>query len=183
MSDKISSLKEKLEKDRFVITAELEPPKGTSIIKTIESLKFYKGIDGVNVTDNQRAIMRVSPIAISHILLEHEIEPICQFTCRDKNVLALQSDLLGASILGVKNVVIMGGDQPKYGDHPNAKGVFEITAVGLLEIVKKLNSGYDLAGNKLEGNTNIFIGAVANPGAVDMDIEISKFKAKVSAGA
>lgn len=177
------SLKEKLEQGKFVVTAELEPPKGTDLAKTLGNLKFYKDVDGVNVTDNQRAIMRLGPISTSHILIDNGIEPICQFTCRDKNVLGLQSDLLSAYVLGIRNVVVMGGDDPKYGDHPNAKPVFELDAVGLLKTIKKLSTGQDFAGNKIEGSPNFFIGAVANPGAKDIDIEISKFRAKLDGAA
>ena len=177
------TLKEKLEHGKFAVTAELEPPKGTDLSRVFETLGYYKDVDAVNVTDNQRGIMRLSPIAMSRILIEKDIEPICQFTCRDRNVLALQSDLLGATVLGIRNILVMGGDDPKHGDHPNAKPVFEITAVGLLEIASKLNSGHDLAGNNVVGNTNMFIGAVVNPGASDIDTETSKFKAKVNSGA
>ena len=176
-------LREKLEKGKFCVTAEFEPPKGVDLKATIEKLEFYRKVDGVNVTDNQRAVMRLGPIATSHILIDNGIEPICQFTCRDRNILGLQSDLLNAYVLGIRNVVVMGGDQPKFGDHPDAKGVFELDAVGLMKTIKKLKSGYDFAGNKLEGVPDFFVGAVMNPGAGDSDVEVSKTKAKADARA
>lgn len=177
------SLKQKLENGNFVITAELGPPKGTNIKEAMEKANLLKVVDGINVTDNQRSVMRLSPISLCHKLVVKGFDPVFQITCRDRNVLALQSDLLSASVLGIKNVLALGGDNPKWGDHPNAKPVFDVDSIGLIKILKKLNSEEDLSGNKLEGGTNFFIGAALNPGSDNQKAEIEKFNAKVKAGA
>ena len=177
------ALKDKLDGKSFIFTAELEPPKGTDISHILGKLDIYRQADAVNVTDNQRAIMKISPWAISKVLIDNGIEPIMQLTCRDRNVLALQSDLLGASLLGVRNVLALGGDPPSAGDHPDAKAVWEVDLVKMIKMIKSLNAGKDIKGNALKGGTDYTIVAAMNPGAADLAVEYSKTKAKIEAGA
>ncbi len=172
-----------LDKD-FIITAEIFPPKGTNI----ESFKRKAGIlkdyvDAVNVTDNQRAVMRTSSLALSKILLDMGIEPVYQLTCRDRNRLAIQSDLLGAWVLGIRTVLALSGDFPTHGDHPGAKPVYDLDTVQLIYTISNLNKGIDLAGNKLEGKTDFIIGGVCNPLSFNPEIEYLKIKKKIEAGA
>jgi 5,10-methylenetetrahydrofolate reductase len=143
-------------------------------------------VDAVNVTDLQSSVMRLGSLAFSHLLTDMEIDPIFQVTCRDRNRLALQSDLLSAWALGIKNVLALTGDHPCLGDHPDARPVFELDSVSLLETIGKLNSGVDLAGNELKGSPDFFAGAVVNPGADNeaaLDLQIMKMEKKIEAGA
>lgn len=177
-------LQETLQKNRFAVTAEFGPPKGTEIAPLVKNAKAIVGlVDGVNVTDNQSGVMRASPLAISRILLEEGIDPILQITCRDRNRLAIQSDLLGAHILGIRNLLALTGDPPHIGDHKDSKPVFDLQLDQLLEAVRTLNSGKDLAGNPLTGATEIFAGAAASPEADNFDLECAKFEKKVQSGA
>lgn len=152
-----SKLQDKLFKNQFVITAELFPPKGVDISKMLEKAHILKDyVDAINITDNQRAVMRTSSLALSKILLDNDIEPVFQLTLRDRNVLALQSDLLGASVLGIKNILLISGDYPTIGDHKNAKPVYEIDTIEFISLVKNLENGLDYAGKKLNGNPKFF---------------------------
>ncbi|MBI4970837.1 MAG: methylenetetrahydrofolate reductase [Candidatus Omnitrophica bacterium] len=179
-----SKLKEKLSKNQFVVTSEVAPPKGTDTTELMkEARELGAVVDAINVTDNQRAIMRATSLVTAYLLLREGIEPIYQLTVRDRNRLALQSDLLGASLLGIRNILTLSGDPPNVGDHPDTKGVYDLDLIGLIRAARKLGTGEDLGGNKLEGKAEFFIAAAANPGASDLDVEISKFKAKVEAGA
>ncbi|HXN06977.1 MAG TPA: methylenetetrahydrofolate reductase, partial [Nitrospiria bacterium] len=177
-------LQETLQKNRFAVTAEFGPPKGTEIAPLVKNAKAVVGlVDGVNVTDNQSGVMRASPLAISKVLLDEGIDPILQITCRDRNRLAIQSDLLGAHILGIRNLLALTGDPPHIGDHKDSKPVFDLQLDQLLEAVRTLNSGKDLAGNPLTGATDIFAGAAASPEADNFDLECAKFEKKVQSGA
>ncbi len=178
-------LREAFKKKDFVITAEVFPPKGTNIKKFIEKGKLIRDfVDGVNLTDNQRAVMRISSLASAKIFLEEvKVDTIYQLTCRDRNRLALQSDLLGASALGIQNVLALSGDYPSNGDHPDAKPVYDLDTVQLITTIKKLNNGYDLAGNQLNGATDFFIGAVCNPVHENMDLQYMMIEKKINAGA
>ncbi len=180
----LQGLKEKLKIGKFVTTVELEPPKGANPKPVIEKARALKGyIDGVNIADSPMAKLRMSPIALAHVIQQDlGVEAIFHLTCRDRNVLGLQSELLGAAALGVKNILTLTGDDPKKGDHPNASGIFEVDSTGLANIAKQLNLGYDLAGNELNSPTQFFIGAAANPGAGDLDIERAKLIKKLDAG-
>ena len=152
-----------LRSGKFIITAEISPPKGTDTSRMIRDADLLKGIaDAVNVTDNQRAVMRMSPLAACSILQGKGIETIMHITCRDRNRLALQSDLIGASAIGIRNVLVMSGDHPVKGDHEGAKPVYDVDSVQLLGILRKLNKGFDLAGNELDGRTDLCAGAVTN---------------------
>jgi len=177
-------LRESLEKGDFVITAELEPPKGTDLTKVLADAKELIGkVHGVNVTDNQTAVMRMCPLVVCQRLLELGLDPIMQVTVRDRNRLALQSDLLGAHAIGVRNVLALTGDPLTVGDHKDAKTVFDIESTQILQIIEGLNRAKDMAGNDLHGATDLWGGAAASPDASALDIELSKFEKKVNCGA
>ncbi len=180
----MSSLKENLDKGNFVVTGEIGPPKGTHIEKHLETAELIKeNVVAVNVTDLQSAVMRAGSLATCHLLYTKGVEPIYQLTCRDRNRLALQSDLLSAWILGIENVLCLTGDHPSLGDHPEAKPVFDFDSVQLLKAATSLNSGKDFSGHDLEGSPNFFLGAVVSPGADPLEPQLIKMKKKVSAGA
>ncbi|MFZ3060368.1 MAG: methylenetetrahydrofolate reductase [Candidatus Methanoperedens sp.] len=172
----------KLDEGKFVVTAEISPPKGTDTAGLLKDAGMIKGIaDAINVTDNQRAIMRMSPVAACSILESKGYETIMHMTCRDRNRLALQSELLGAFALGIKNILIMSGDHPVKGDHEGAKPVYDMDSVQLLGLVQKLNTGFDFSGNSLDGSTNFCAGAVTN---IELsEIALIKLKKKISQGA
>jgi len=170
----------------FVITAEVEPPRGADCSSAVEGARLLKasGVDAVNVTDNPMARLRMSSIAVA-ALIQREVglDAVVQITTRDRNVLGLQSDLLGAAGLGVKAILCLGGDPLKIGDYPQAKQVSEVDVLGLLRIAKGLNSGADLAGNAIGAPTRFAIACAANPAAADQEVEMSKLRAKIEAGA
>jgi len=178
------SFKSALESGKFVVTAEVGPPKGTDIKKILHEAEMLKGkVDALNVTDNQSAVMRINSMSFCKLLLEMGQEPILQMTCRDRNRIGLQSDLLGASILGIKNVLCMTGDHPNAGDHKEAKPVYDIESVQLLQVVDGLNNGKDMMGNDLVGATDYYQGAVVTPEANPIEPQMMKFEKKVNAGA
>jgi methylenetetrahydrofolate reductase (NADPH) len=180
----MNSLRERLESGQFVITTEMEPPKGTDLSNFLSTAALLKGkVDAINVTDNQRAIMRLSSVGGATLLVREGLEPILQLTCRDRNRMALQSDLLTASVLGVRNVLAMTGDPVDAGDHPMAKAVFDISSAALLELIRQLNSGHDGAGHPLEGKTDFFYGATVNPCVEPLEPELKRFEEKIAAGA
>jgi 5,10-methylenetetrahydrofolate reductase len=175
--------REKLKKNKFVFTLEIEPPKGVEVESIIKKIKFLKKkIDAFNVTDMQASNLYMSSWAMCVRLKQEGLEPILQLTARDRNVLALQGDLLGSFMLGIENILLLTGDSVLYGDHPFAKEVFEVDSIKLIEIASLLNSGKDLAGNSLKGKTNFFIGAALNPFAQDLDKERKKMEKKIKAG-
>ncbi|MCX5717267.1 MAG: methylenetetrahydrofolate reductase [Nitrospirae bacterium] len=178
------SFKDILNSGKFVVTAEVGPPKGTDIKEMIHHMEILKGkVDAVNVTDNQSAVMRICSMAVAKIAMEHGLEPIFQMTCRDRNRIGLQSDLLGASILGIKNVLCMTGDHVSAGDHKGAKPVYDVESVQLLKIVDGLNNGKDMSGNEMKGSTDFFQGAVVTPEANPIEPQLIKFEKKIRAGA
>ncbi len=180
------SLKEKHRNHEFTITVELDPPKSASSVKTQEEASRLEGwIDAVNIADCPMAKLRMSPIALSHIIQEkyHTLETIFHLTCRDRNLLGLQAELLGAAALGVNNILTLTGDDPSIGDHPQAHPVYELDSTGLIEAAKTLNSGYDCAGNALDTPSHFYIGTTANPNAEDLDSEILRLEKKKEAGA
>ncbi len=169
---------------KFLVTTELAPPKGTDIQTPLAAAERLKDIvDAFNVTDQQASIMRSSPWALCKALHDRGIEPIMQMTCRDRNRVVMQGDLLGAAILGIQNVLCLTGDPPGTGDHPEAKAVNDLDVVSLVAAAKQLNDGKDLAGNKLQGTPSFCVGAVANPGAKAQEPELDKLRKKVAAGA
>ena len=178
------SLEEKLKSDKFVVTCEIGPPKGINVDKILQEAESLKGrVDAFNVTDLQSSVMRLGSLAMCYLLKTKGLEPIFQVTTRDRNRLALQSDLLSAAVLGIENVLALTGDHPLRGDHPQAKPVYDLDSVQLLEVIKSLNSGVDMTGNKLDGKPKIFPGAVVNPGADPIEPEIIKMEKKLKAGA
>ncbi|NOX21227.1 MAG: 5,10-methylenetetrahydrofolate reductase [Nitrospirae bacterium] len=178
------AFREKLESGEFVVTAEVGPPKGTDIEEMIHHIDLLKDkVDAINFTDNQSAVMRMNSLAGCKIALERGAEPILQMTCRDRNRIGLQSDLLGAYALGVRNVLCMTGDHVSAGDHKQAKPVYDVESVQLLKIVDSLNNGKDMAGNDLKGATQFFQGAVVTPEANPLEPQLIKFEKKVKAGA
>ncbi|MBI4950127.1 MAG: methylenetetrahydrofolate reductase [Deltaproteobacteria bacterium] len=176
--------KEDLRSGKFVITAEICPPRGTEAASFIEKARLLKGrISAANVTDNQRAVMRLSSLACSILLMKEGLEPVFQMTCRDRNRLAMQSDLLGAWVLGVRNILALTGDHVSAGDHREAKAVFDLDSVQLVSMISTLNTGKNMNGVELRGGTGFFIGAVVAPEASPWEPEEIKFEKKVEAGA
>lgn len=176
--------REAFDKKDFVVTVEIPPPKGANVVPAIDIAKKVLGrVDGVNVTDNQRGIMRMCPLAFSHLLKEIGHNPIMQVCTRDRNRLALQSDILGAGALGIENICIMTGDHPKLGDHPDAKPVFDIDSIQLIKVVKELENGISMAGKKLDGSPRFFVGGVMNPFFEPFELELIKLNKKMGAGA
>ena len=182
-----SQFKRKLaDSGEFVVTIEIEPPKGVDASAAIEGARAARAcrVDAVNVTDNPMARLRMSSIAVAALVRrETGQEAVVQITTRDRNVLGLQSDLLGAAGLGLKAILCLGGDPLKIGDYPQAKQVSEVDVLGLLRIAKGLNAGADLAGNSIGAPTAFAIGCAANPAATDLEVEFSKIRAKIEAGA
>lgn len=181
-----SPLGSKLARGEFVTMVEIVPPKGIDIRKEVEGARFLKsvGVDAVNIPDSPRASARMSNQALS-LLIQHEvgIDAILHYTCRDRNVLCIQSDLLGAAAVGIRNLICITGDPPKMGNYPDATAVFDVDAIGLVNIVRNLNHGLDLGGNPIGTGTGFVIGVGANPGLTDLDEEIRRFEYKVEAGA
>ncbi len=174
--------REKILSGKFVITAEISPPKGTDIEAMLKDACLIKDVvDAINITDNQRAVMRMSPLAACSILEQEGYETIMHMTCRDRNRLALQSELLGACALGINNVLVMSGDHPAKGDHEGAKPAYDLDSVQLLGLIQKLNRGYDFSGNRLEGRTEFCAGAVANIEA--SQLALIKLQKKIRMGA
>lgn len=170
-----------LKSGNFVVTAEMTPPKGVDIRKNLDDLEALQVVDAVNVTDQNASVMRLGPVSLCRILKEKGVEPICQFTCRDRNRIALQSDLLSAYVLGVENILCLTGDPAGTGDHPDAKPVFDLSVMDLIRAAKTLESGTDMSGNKMQGTPSFCLGAAVNPGA-PIEKEVSRMKEKVQAG-
>ncbi|MGB9301556.1 MAG: methylenetetrahydrofolate reductase, partial [Anaerolineae bacterium] len=169
---------------RFVITSEAGPPKGVDTTKMLEEVDLLQGkVDAFNVTDQQSSVMRLGSLAVSLLLKQRGAEPIFQLTCRDRNRIALQSDLLSAYVLGIENILCLTGDYVSLGDHPDAKPVFDLDSVSLIETARALCEGHDLAGKELQGKPEFCIGAVVSPGAEPLEPQIIKMENKMRAGA
>lgn len=190
----MSKFKQALLAGEFVITSEVGPPKGADVSEMLHHAQVLKGkVHGANVTDNQSSVMRLGSLAACHLLLDEGVEPVFQLTCRDRNRLAIQSDLLGAYALGIRNVLALTGDHILVGDHPQAKPVFDIESVQLLQVIQRLNSGRDCStrmgrkelpeGTELQGKTDFFAGAVVTPEADPLEPQLMKFEKKIKAGA
>jgi methionine synthase I (cobalamin-dependent)/5,10-methylenetetrahydrofolate reductase len=181
-----SRLGAKIAAGEFVTMVEIVPPKGIHIRKEIEGAKFVKsvGVDAINIPDSPRASARMSNQALS-LLLQQEvgIEAVLHYTCRDRNVLGIQSDLLGAAATGIRNLICITGDPPKMGNYPDATAVFDVDSIGLVNIVHNLNQGLDLGGHPIGAGTSFVVGVGANPGLPNLDEEIRRFEYKVQAGA
>jgi len=180
---KIGSL---VEQGSFVTLVEIVPPKGIDCTKEIEGAQVLAqlGVHAINVPDSPRASARMSAQSLSIQIQQHTgIETILHYTCRDRNVLSIQSDLLGASSIGLKNILCLTGDPPKLGNYPDATAVFDVDAIGLVNIVRRLNHGLDIGSNSIGASTNFTIGVAANPGVPDIEHELRRFAYKVEAGA
>lgn len=180
----MSKLRDALERGEFVVTGEVGPPLGTDLSAmraSVEEMAPY--CHALNVTDNQGATLHLSSLAASRAVLDMGVEPIFQQTCRDRNRLALQSDLLAAWTLGLENVLVVTGDDPRGGDHPQAKGVFDLDSTQLIEIAAGMNEGHDMLGRELDGGTDFFVGAAVFPEAEPRDIQLDRALGKVHAGA
>ena len=175
---------EKFSRGEFVVTAEVGPPKGFHVEGVLAEAKEYlSNITAVNVTDNQSSVMRMGSLAMCKALKDEGLNPIFQMTCRDRNRMALESDLLSAAMFGIDNVLCLTGDHTKLGDHPGAKPVFDLDSVSLLHTVKCLEEGHDLAGNELVGEPPKFAkGAVVSPCSDSIDAQLAKMERKVMAG-
>lgn len=180
----MSKLSEKLERGEFAISSEVGPPKGTNIEPVLEEAERLKGrVDAFNVTDQQSSVMRLGSLVTCYLLKQRGLEPILQVTCRDRNRIALQSDLLSAAVLGIENVLCLTGDHTTLGDHPQAKPVFDLDSVQLLKVAKRLTEGYDMMGNELDGKPKFFLGAVVSPGYEPLELQLIKMEKKIEAGA
>ncbi len=181
-----SRLGAKIARGEFVTMVEIVPPKGTNIQKELEGSRFLKsvGVDAINIPDSPRASARMSNQALSLLLQQQAgIEAILHYTCRDRNVLCIQSDLLGAAAVGIRNLICITGDPPKMGGYPDATAVFDVDAIGLVNIVHNLNLGLDIGGNPIGTGTGFAIGVGANPGVTNLDEEVRRFEYKAEAGA
>ncbi len=177
-------LRDAFKSGKFVVTAECGPAKGTDMTEFLANIELLKGkVDAINITDQQSAVMRVGSLAGCIMLKEKGIEPIMQMTCRDRNRIALESDLLSASVLGIENVLCLTGDDVTLGDHPQAKAVFDLDSVSLLIAARQLEKGKDLAGKDLKGSPRYFLGACTTPGADPIGPQMIKLEKKVKAGA
>jgi methylenetetrahydrofolate reductase (NADPH) len=181
----MSKLAESLAQGKFTITGEIGPPKGIDLTHCWEEVEYIKDrVVAINVTDNQSSVMRISSKSICALLAQKGLEPILQITCRDRNRLAIQGDILGAYALGIRNMLALTGDHTTAGDHPGCKPVFDLDSVSLLMAMSALKGGKDLAGIELEGvPSDIFCGAIVTPGADPVEMQLLKMENKIKAGA
>ena len=179
----MSLLSEQLGNSQFVVTAEIAPPKGTDLSEALAAVEKLTGITAVNVTDNQGANMRMSSLALAARLQQQGTETVLQLTCRDRNRMALQSDLLGAASFGIENLLLLSGDHSKFGDHPDSRPVFDLDSVQLLDMAAGLMAGTDMAGKSLDGVPDFFPGAAVNPAAEPFELMFQKVAKKVDSGA
>jgi methylenetetrahydrofolate reductase (NADPH) len=180
-----SAFRSAVQSGKFLITAEVAPPKGANPTHMLEMARLLKGrVHAVNITDGSRAVMRMSSLASAVLLAQNGIEPICQLACRDRNVISLQADLLGAHALGIRNVLALTGDPVKAGDHPTARPVFELESVRLLDLIRKLNGGMDFNEKPLpDGAPDLFAGAAVDPQSGSWSGLQRRFDRKLAAGA
>lgn len=184
MSNERGRLKDALDQGQFAVTVEYNPPKGTNISGVLDNAKQLLGrVHGVNVTDNTAAVVRAGSLPVCRLLYELGHDPVMQLTCRDRNRIAMQSDLLGAHMLGIRNILCLTGDYPTVGDHKEAKPVYDLDSVQVMQLVQGLNNGRDMVGNKLDGSTAFTIGAAVTPEADLVGPVLAKFEVKVKAGA
>lgn len=181
----LSALRTAARNGEFLVTAEVAPPKGADATHMLQMAHLLKGrVHAVNITDGSRAVMRMASLVSAALLLQQGIEPIYQVACRDRNAIGLQADLLGAHALGIRNVLALTGDPVKAGDHPEARPVFELESVRLLQMIHKLNSGFDWKDRELtDGETDLFAGAAVDPQCASWSGLQRRFERKVEAGA
>ena len=179
-----SNLEKVLTGGQFAVTGELGPPKGADVAIIERKAKLLKGnVDAINVTDNQTAIVRMSSIAVSALLKQMGVEPTMQMVCRDRNRIAMQSDIFGAYALGIRNILCLSGDHQKFGNHPTAKNVFDLDSIQLIQTVKKMRDEHKvLSGDEIEGAPQMFIGAAANPFADPFEFRVVRLAKKAAAG-
>ena len=179
-----SNLERLLEKGEFVVTGELGPPKGPDVEVVKKKIAMLKGnVDAVNITDNQTAIVRMSSIATAKILIEEGLEPNMQMVARDRNRIAMMSDLFGASAFGIKNMLCLSGDHQSFGNHPEAKNVFDIDSIQMIYMVKTMRDEHKMiCGEEIEGDFKMFIGAACNPFADPFQYRVHRLAKKVEAG-
>ncbi len=184
MSREPQRLIDVLNRGTFAVTVEYNPPKGTNISAVLENAKQLVGrVHGVNITDNTAAVVRAGSLPVCRLLYELGHDPVMQLTCRDRNRIAMQSDLMGAHMLGIRNILCLTGDYPTVGDHKEAKPVYDLDSVQVMQLVQGLNNGKDMMGNKLDGSTAFTIGAAVTPEADLIGPVLAKFELKVKAGA
>ncbi|QDZ38712.1 methylenetetrahydrofolate reductase [Euhalothece natronophila Z-M001] len=181
----MSRFRQAVEAKEFLVTAEVTPPKGGNPERMLQVAQSLKGrVHAVNITDGSRAVLRMSSLAASVVLLRHEIEPVCQVACRDRNLIGIQGDLMGAHALGIRNILALTGDPVKSGDHPKAKAVFNLESVRLLKLIRKLNEGLDYNDKSLpDGELDLFAGAAVDPQSDSWSGLTRRFEQKVKAGA
>jgi methylenetetrahydrofolate reductase (NADPH) len=180
-----SNLERVLTNGQFAVTAELGPPQGNDIEVVSKKAQYLKGcVDAVNVTDNQAAVVRMSSIAASALLVQMGLEPVMQMTCRDRNRIAMQSDILGAAAMGIKNMLCLTGDHQSFGNQPYSKGVFDIDSTQFISLVKRMRDEKRLldSDKELKGSMKLFIGGAANPFAQPVEFRPLRFRKKVDAG-
>ena len=181
------ALREALDKGKFAVTTEVGPLKGTDTAEISEVAEILNGkVDGVNVTDQQSAVMRLGSLATCSMLVDQGMDPVFQMTCRDRNRIALQSDLLNAHVFGIKNVLALSGDFPTLGDHIDAKEVYDLDTEQLIWTINRMNEGYDLADNELQGKTDFFVGAVIKPVSdteASFELQLAMMEKKIDVGA
>jgi 5,10-methylenetetrahydrofolate reductase len=181
------TFQEKLEKGKFAVTAEVDPPKGLDLQDLLRDLDPWRGrMDALNVTDGKSSVMMMSPLALGHILKEKGFEPILNLSCRDRNRLSLQADVLGAAALGIRNFLALTGDYASLGDHPQAKPVFDLDSVQLLQTLGKMQKGRDMGGSSLRGSPDLFLGATVSPipgTPAGVELQLAKMEKKIAAGA
>lgn len=178
------AFREALQSGKFVVTSEIGPPKGTNIEPMLHHIDLLKDrVDGMNVTDNQSSVMRYPSVGGTLCIKERGGEPILQMTCRDRNRMALQADILFAYTRGIRNVLCLTGDAVPVGDHKEAKGVFDLDSVTLLQTIRTMETGKDLGGNDLDGTVDFCVGAIVTPEANPIEPQMIKFEKKVEAGA
>ncbi len=180
----MSMLREILRIDRFAVTAEFAPPKGTNMDHMRVCVRLVKGrIHAANVTDFQSAVMRISSLTACKVVMDEGVEPVIQITGRDRNRIAIQGELLSAGVLGIRNLLAVTGDHPQMGDHPNAMPVYDLDSVGILQVATTFMNGKDLEGNDLNGRIEFFPGAAVSPARETMMPQIMKMRKKIAAGA
>ena len=175
-----------LEQRQFITMVEIVPPRGIDCSKEIEGARLLArlGVHAINVPDSPRASARMSAQSLCIQIQQHTgIETVLHYTCRDRNILSIQSDLLGASSIGLRNILCLTGDPPKLGNYPDATAVFDVDSIGLVNLVRRLNHGLDIGSNSIGASTNFTIGVAANPGVPDIEHELRRFAYKVEAGA
>jgi len=178
------TLQEKIKSGTFVVTAELGPPQSANGNVIRRKAKYFKDtVDAVNITDNQTAIVRLSSIASAVIAIQEGLEPVIQMTCRDRNRIAIQSDLLGAAACGIKNVLCLSGDFQKFGNHPEAKPVFDMDSIQLIATATRMSQGKFISGDSIKTPPDLFVGGAANPFAPPMEMRIIRLIKKIQAGA